>query len=113
LHPSLNPLPQTPKPKRSRIKTKGAASHVFDLSEQRTTGDAAHACLPFYGQGMNAGFEDVLRLDELLEEEEGKGQPLEDGGSVARAFAALSRELVPSRYGLVEASIMNHLDMQV
>ena len=29
-------------------------------------GDAAHATVPFYGQGMNAGFEDCRVLDELL-----------------------------------------------
>jgi kynurenine 3-monooxygenase len=29
-------------------------------------GDAAHAIVPFYGQGMNCGFEDVRILDELL-----------------------------------------------
>ncbi|MCX7930080.1 MAG: FAD-dependent monooxygenase [Chlorobi bacterium] len=31
-------------------------------------GDAAHAIVPFYGQGMNAGFEDCRILDELLEQ---------------------------------------------
>jgi kynurenine 3-monooxygenase len=31
-------------------------------------GDAAHAIVPFYGQGMNCGFEDVNELDELLNE---------------------------------------------
>jgi kynurenine 3-monooxygenase len=31
-------------------------------------GDAAHAIVPFYGQGMNCGFEDVRILDELIEE---------------------------------------------
>jgi kynurenine 3-monooxygenase len=30
-------------------------------------GDAAHAITPFYGQGMNAGFEDAVVLLELLE----------------------------------------------
>jgi kynurenine 3-monooxygenase len=30
-------------------------------------GDAAHAIVPFYGQGMNAGFEDCRRLNELLD----------------------------------------------
>src|SRR5881398_654696 len=31
-------------------------------------GDAAHAVVPFYGQGMNAAFEDCVVLDEFLEE---------------------------------------------
>jgi kynurenine 3-monooxygenase len=30
-------------------------------------GDAAHAIVPFYGQGMNAAFEDVRLLDDFLE----------------------------------------------
>ncbi len=36
-------------------------------------GDAAHAIVPFYGQGMNASFEDVVVFDEILEKQtEGK-----------------------------------------
>lgn len=31
-------------------------------------GDASHAIVPFYGQGMNASFEDVRVFDDLLEE---------------------------------------------
>ena len=34
-------------------------------------GDAAHAIVPFYGQGMNASFEDVRVFDEILEQHEG------------------------------------------
>ena len=30
-------------------------------------GDAAHAIVPFYGQGMNASFEDIVVFDEILE----------------------------------------------
>ena len=30
-------------------------------------GDAAHAIVPFFGQGMNAGFEDVRELNALLD----------------------------------------------
>lgn len=30
-------------------------------------GDAAHAIVPFYGQGMNAAFEDCLRLEECFD----------------------------------------------
>ncbi len=33
-------------------------------------GDAAHAVVPFYGQGMNAGFEDISVLRELQEKHE-------------------------------------------
>ncbi|MCO6460688.1 MAG: FAD-dependent monooxygenase [Saprospiraceae bacterium] len=32
-------------------------------------GDAAHAITPFYGQGMNCAFEDVLILSQLMKEE--------------------------------------------
>ncbi len=34
-------------------------------------GDAAHAIVPFYGQGMNASFEDVVIFDEVLEKHTG------------------------------------------
>ena len=34
-------------------------------------GDAAHAVVPFYGQGMNASFEDVVVLDGILDQELG------------------------------------------
>jgi kynurenine 3-monooxygenase len=34
-------------------------------------GDAAHAVVPFYGQGMNASFEDVVELDQILDKYEG------------------------------------------
>ena len=34
-------------------------------------GDAAHAIVPFYGQGMNASFEDVTLFDSILETHEG------------------------------------------
>ncbi|MCR9182016.1 MAG: FAD-dependent monooxygenase [Flavobacteriaceae bacterium] len=37
-------------------------------------GDAAHAIVPFYGQGMNASFEDVVVFDEILDQYEGDWQ---------------------------------------
>ena len=30
-------------------------------------GDSAHAIVPFYGQGMNASFEDVVEFDQVLD----------------------------------------------
>lgn len=43
-------------------------------------GDAAHAIVPFYGQGMNAGFEDCFVLDRLIDEYHGLNE------KVLRAF---------------------------
>ena len=34
-------------------------------------GDSAHAIVPFYGQGMNASFEDVVEFDAVLDQYEG------------------------------------------
>jgi kynurenine 3-monooxygenase len=38
-------------------------------------GDAAHAIVPFYGQGMNASFEDVVVFDEMLDNNKGDLAP--------------------------------------
>ena len=44
-------------------------------------GDAAHAIVPFYGQGMNASFEDVVVFDEILEKYfSAQNTPPLDGG---------------------------------
>ena len=43
---------------------------VFPWSFNRKVGligDAAHAIVPFYGQGMNCGFEDCAELDRLID----------------------------------------------
>ncbi|WOC39653.1 NAD(P)/FAD-dependent oxidoreductase [Polaribacter sp. HL-MS24] len=37
-------------------------------------GDSSHAIVPFYGQGMNASFEDVVVFDEVLEKYQGDWQ---------------------------------------
>lgn len=39
-------------------------------------GDAAHAIVPFFGQGMNAGFEDLTILDECIENHIAQGGAL-------------------------------------
>ena len=43
-------------------------------------GDSAHAIVPFYGQGMNASFEDVFVFDEIL------NQDLRDWNAVFKAY---------------------------
>ena len=47
-------------------------------------GDAAHAVVPFYGQGMNASFEDVLVLDELHDALDGDWSRILPAYEVAR-----------------------------
>ena len=43
-------------------------------------GDAAHAIVPFYGQGMNASFEDVVEFDAILD------QNLGDWETILKAY---------------------------
>ncbi|CAB3397140.1 unnamed protein product [Caenorhabditis bovis] len=47
------------------VSIKCAPHHFFD--NLLLMGDAAHAMVPFYGQGMNCGFEDCLVFSEILE----------------------------------------------
>ena len=44
-------------------------------------GDAAHAIVPFYGQGMNASFEDIVEFDRVLD------QNLGDWETVFKTYA--------------------------
>ncbi|GAA4236652.1 NAD(P)/FAD-dependent oxidoreductase [Postechiella marina] len=49
-------------------------------------GDAAHAIVPFYGQGMNASFEDVVEFDTILNTHKGHWQ------SVFKAYEATRKK---------------------
>lgn len=42
----------------------------WNYKQSLIMGDAAHAIVPFYGQGMNASFEDVVVFDEILHRED-------------------------------------------
>ena len=42
--------------------------YPWKLGRATLIGDAAHAVVPFYGQGMNASFEDCVVMDECLSE---------------------------------------------
>mmetsp|Transcript_24156 Transcript_24156/g.75557 ORF Transcript_24156/g.75557 Transcript_24156/m.75557 type:complete len:449 (-) Transcript_24156:260-1606(-) len=64
-------------------------------------GDASHAVLPFYGQGMNAAFEDCLALAELLDAR----------ASLPDAFAAMSASRRAAADGLSTLAAMNYRDM--
>ncbi|KAB8265374.1 hypothetical protein BDV32DRAFT_144664 [Aspergillus pseudonomiae] len=76
-------------------------------------GDAAHAVLPFYGQGLNAGMEDVCRLFEHLDNH-GVYQCARSQIATARAFAleAYSRQRVPDGHAIHDLSRANYLELR-
>jgi kynurenine 3-monooxygenase len=70
-------------------------------------GDAAHAIVPFHGQGMNAAFEDCVVLDRLL------GQRSADGaGGWSEAFADFERLRAPNTRAIAEMAIENYQEMR-
>lgn len=66
-------------------------------------GDAAHATVPFYGQGMNCGFEDCRILDELLD----KWQ--EDFASCFKEYSEVRK---PNGDGVQDLSMHNFVVMR-
>jgi kynurenine 3-monooxygenase len=66
-------------------------------------GDAAHAMVPFYGQGMNAGFESVNVLFQHLNR-----HPTD----LATALASYTAERKPDAWAIVELAMRNHEEMR-
>jgi kynurenine 3-monooxygenase len=66
-------------------------------------GDAAHAVVPFYGQGMNAAFEDCVALDECLAEFPEDRQ---------RAFAEYSVRRKKDADALADLAVQNFIEMR-
>jgi len=67
-------------------------------------GDAAHAVVPFYGQGMNAAFEDCRVLDEMMRA--APNEPLE------RVFARFSEQRKPNADAIADLAIHNYVEMR-
>jgi kynurenine 3-monooxygenase len=66
-------------------------------------GDAAHAIVPFHGQGMNCGFEDVVALDHCLDQ-------LADGWErVFERFYALRK---PNAEAIADMALENYVEMR-
>ncbi|MCI0571279.1 MAG: FAD-dependent monooxygenase [Myxococcaceae bacterium] len=73
-------------------------------------GDAAHGIVPFFGQGMNAGFEDCTVLDGLL------ARRLTSEGRERLDWAALFREFAETRKphtdAIAELAVDNFVEMR-
>jgi kynurenine 3-monooxygenase len=69
-------------------------------------GDAAHAIVPFHGQGMNAAFEDCIVLDTLI-----GAQP---SGAIdwAEVFEQFERERTPNARAIAAMAIENYQEMR-
>jgi kynurenine 3-monooxygenase len=63
-------------------------------------GDAAHAIVPFFGQGMNAGFEDVTLLASMLT------------GDWARDFARFAESRKPDTDAIADLAVENFVEMR-
>eukprot|EP00941_MAST-03F_sp_MAST-3F-sp1_P004433 g4433.t1 len=66
-------------------------------------GDSAHAMVPFYGQGMNAAFEDVLVFMETLKESK---------GNLSQAVPLFAKKRKPSGDAIAELSLRNFVEMR-
>jgi kynurenine 3-monooxygenase len=65
-------------------------------------GDAAHAVVPFYGQGMNCSFEDVVVLDNMIEK-------YRDDWN--RIFDEYQKERKPNADAIADLAVQNYYEM--
>ena len=65
-------------------------------------GDSAHAIVPFYGQGMNAGFEDIYVLNEIIKEYDDDWEAI---------FQQYQKQRKPNADAIAELSYRNFIEM--
>lgn len=66
-------------------------------------GDAAHAIVPFYGQGMNCGFEDCVVLSDLIEKHK------ENWPAILKEYEALRK---PDADAIADLAVGNFIEMR-
>ncbi|MEZ2415917.1 FAD-dependent oxidoreductase [Muriicola sp. E247] len=65
-------------------------------------GDSAHAIVPFYGQGMNAGFEDIYSLNKIIKQ---------FGDDWETIFQTFQKQRKPNADAIAELSYRNFIEM--
>ena len=66
-------------------------------------GDAAHAMVPFYGQGMNTGFEDCLIFSELLQQH---------GKDLHKAASQYAKERCKDTHAICDLALENYIKLR-
>jgi len=66
-------------------------------------GDAAHAIVPFYGQGMNASFGDCSELERILDETQENWE---------EALPRYAKERKPNGDAILELALRNYIEMR-
>ncbi len=87
-------------PTGAMVTVKSAPWHVGGRA--LLLGDAAHAIVPFFGQGMNCGFEDCGVLDALLERH----------SRWEEAFAEFFRLRKPNADAIADMAVENFIEMR-
>ncbi|KAM3842227.1 kynurenine 3-monooxygenase-like [Diretmus argenteus] len=88
-------------PAQAMVSVKSSPYHIDDKCV--LMGDAAHAVVPFYGQGMNAGFEDCIVFDEIMD------QFNEDFSAVLPEY---TRVRVPDDHAIADLAMYNYIEMR-
>ncbi|KAK0137559.1 Kynurenine 3-monooxygenase [Merluccius polli] len=88
-------------PAQAMVSVKCSPYHINDKCV--LMGDAAHAVVPFYGQGMNAGFEDCIVFDEIMD------QYNEDFSAVLPEY---TRVRVPDDHTIADLAMYNYVEMR-
>mgnify|MGYP001153421589 CR=1 FL=1 len=66
-------------------------------------GDAAHAIVPFYGQGMNSGFEDCSVFSEMFDQEP---------NDMEKLFEDFGTQRIPDANGIADLALYNYIEMR-
>lgn len=77
--------------------------HWHDRGNVLLIGDAAHAVVPFHGQGMNLAFEDCIVLDHLMRTE---------GGDWDYLFRRFEQEQLVNANAIADMALENYIEMR-
>jgi kynurenine 3-monooxygenase len=77
--------------------------HWHDRGNVLLLGDAAHAIVPFHGQGMNLAFEDCVLLDRIISEH---------GADWPVVFARFEAEQLANANAIADMALDNYIEMR-